>query len=188
MGRAIGKIFKPIMKIATGVLGGGGLPGMILGGVGKALTGGGIGALANPINMFSKIAGGVMGKLGSLGLSALPKPPTRMGVAPMRYMHPHLHVHLHGAPKPGGPSATGGASGGPALTGTESKLIGRFGNLENQMNGLLDKLKSGDKMSQAELTQIQTQLTKISNMMKQITSILNQIQDTMKSIIQNIRA
>jgi hypothetical protein len=184
MGRVIGKIFKPISKIATSVLGGG-LPGMILGGIGKAFGGGGIGALANPINMFSKIAGGIMGKLGSLGLSALPKPPTRMGIAPMRYMHPHLHVHLHGAPKPGGPSAAGG---GPQLTGTESKLINRFGGLEKQMNGLLDKLNKGDKLSQAELTKIQTQLTKISNMMKQITSILNQIQDTMKSIIQNIRA
>ena len=108
-----------------------------------------------------------------------------MGVAPMRYMHPHLHVHMHGAPKPGGPSAT---ASGPQLTGTENKLIGRFGNLETQMNGLLDKLNKGDKLSQAELTKIQTQLTKISNMMKQITSILNQIQDTMKSIIQNIRA
>ena len=187
MGRAIGKIFKPIMNVASSVLGGG-LPNMILGGIGKAFGGGGIGALANPINMFSKIAGGIMGKLGNLGLSALPKPPTQMGVAPMRYMHPHLHVHLHGAPKPGGPSAAGGAGGGPALTGSESKMIDRFGQLENQMNGLLDKLNKGGDMSQAELTKIQTQLSKISNMMKQITSILNQLQDTMKSINQNMRA
>jgi hypothetical protein len=154
-----------------------------MGGIKGAFSRDGIAGMKQAMNIFQKIAGGVMKQLGGMGLQGLARPPMQMG----RIMMPF--------PRPMMPPGMGGMGGGPGIGGTtmggmspaENKLLGRFGGLEAKQNQLLEKLNNPN-LSQAEMAKIQQQLAKITNMMKQITSIMSQINKTMSSIISNIRA
>jgi len=126
------------------------------------------------------MAAGIMKNLGGMGLSGMRQLPIQPGRVQMPFVRPSSGPGVGGAPRPGG-------NIGGGLNPTESKLLGRFGGLEQQQNALLEKLNNPN-LSQAEMAKIQQQLAKIQNMMKQITSIMGQINKTMSSIINNIRA
>ena len=182
----IGKLFSGVSKM-LGPIGGliGKSPlGGLLGGVTKMIGQAGIPGLSSAVGQFGKIAEGILGKLGGLGIGGMARPPARAAIAPFRYPRPHIHHHhhFHGTARPGG------TQGGGGMSATENKLLDRFGGLEKKMNGLLDKLNKGEDLSQAELTKIQTQLTQISNAMKQVANILKMLQDNVKHIISNLRA
>lgn len=176
MGGAVGRIFRVVTGAVGGLLSGGPI-GAIMGGIGGVLGQGGIGSLMEPLKMFGDLAQKVMGGLGQLGLGGLSQPPMSTGMVQFPYPQPFQPGGVS-LPSGGTSSSSGfGAIGGGALQSAQTKF-----------DSAMQQLTSGKELSQQDMLKLQTQIQEANRMFEMMNSIQKSIHDSLKSMIQNIRA
>ncbi|MFN7130923.1 MAG: hypothetical protein ACK4N5_02500 [Myxococcales bacterium] len=110
-----------------------------------------------------------------------------------------------GAQATGGAPATGSSSGAKATGGTGSagsvgsgngdytpKMLGLFGSagykeLTNSIDSKIEKLRSGGKLSEEEMTLLNHDMQKRQMLFQMITQIMNMENETKKNIVGNLR-